>query len=278
MKVIIKRFHETYISGRKSFAASESALTLQISRRLLVLGVLLSALAFSMTQIQWQVAYAAGFEMPMLGFRWKIFEIPLSIDSNAREDNREAFREAMNRWFISQVWFIETYGNNTGTPYRFKEVTSGAKVTVTFKVQDQTVAGSAQTLTNPDGSARASFVTIDPFLTGTIRLTTIMHELGHVLGLGHVPELVGDLMHTDAKSIRAPSTLDLYAVWILSRGKKPDIVTLPESIPYQMPPQQVVPEFPNFGLGVIGAVALVSLTLGLVDRRRRGAVPSLNPL
>jgi hypothetical protein len=105
-----------------------------------------------------------------------------------------------------------------------------------------------------------------------------MHELGHVLGLGHVPELVADLMHTDAKSIRAPSTLDLYAVWLLSQGKKPSVAILPDSIPYQMPPQQVVAEVEDYAIAAVLVLSVTYALLFVATRRRNPELLRIRPV
>jgi hypothetical protein len=67
----------------------------------------------------------------------------------------------------------------------------------------------------------------------------IMHELGHALGLDHATGK-DDLMYTGVDqlppSYSLPSTLDLYALWLLASGTDQRVVSLPISIPYALPP------------------------------------------
>jgi len=99
------------------------------------------------------------------------------------------------------------------------------------------------------------------------------HELGHAFGLSHTAFSETDLMDhlSPALGITVPSTLNLYALALLSmvssRSNLPSSpVKLPESIPYQTPPQSAVPEISS---PVIVTAVTMTIALILISTRRK---------
>lgn len=105
-------------------------------------------------------------------------------------------------------------------------------------------------------------------------LTT--HELGHALGLDHTTFSELDLMNhvSPSHSVNLPSTLNLYAVYLLSktsnmRTQPSTPVPLPSNILYTETPQTAVPEFDSTARVLL--IALLSVCFVLRKRTQKGA-------
>ena len=187
---------------------------------------------------------------PVFGFTWPTHSIPVAIDA-PHQNARNVVLKAMNTWNLAQQWFIITYMGSAGTPFVFYETNStvDSMITVTFN-QTQTREDLGWTNTHEfhdqQGLFKKVVVRISIDLTWQSgeslsdselqRLAT--HELGHALGLDHTTFSTSDLMYHIPK-VMAPSTLNLYAVYLLSRATSlsnlpQHPVALPNNIPYEM--------------------------------------------
>ena len=158
----------------------------------------------------------------------------------------------MQIWNQAQEWFAKEYFPNSSV-YTFDGGNSSAPVQVRL-LNQSTLVGTFQGWTDyrEQNSVMVSAnVTIAAWNSKQAVLILSLHELGHVLGLGHVSCCERDLMDpypltNSASSV--PSTLDLYAVHILASGDQVPIhVLLPKNIPYQAMPNMelAMPEFEN---------------------------------
>jgi hypothetical protein len=180
---------------------------------------------------------------------------------------RQAILDAMNTWNLAQKWFISTYMGGQGTSYTLKETSTaptGTQSGIVISFNQTQTSGDNWGWTNFywwwDASGmiyRASATTslVLTFYDGSALTQSQMqaattHELGHALGLDYTTFSEYDLMSHVAPGhgVNLPSTLNLYAVYLLSNTKNihsqpSSPVSLPSNIPYTNTPQTAVPEF-----------------------------------
>lgn len=165
--------------------------------------------------------------------------------------------EAMSVWDHSQEWFANTY-NLTDSPYELVQPHEGGKVEKTISVDFADVPtgnrlGEVNLIISSSKVFTSGLLTLPQsyhgeWLNGSYTpwfTQLVVHMFGHVLGLDDLHGFC-DVMEEGNSSCRSsvPSTLDLYAVYILAGGQAPPTVTLPSSIAYQEIPATAVPEFP----------------------------------
>jgi hypothetical protein len=164
-----------------------------------------------------------------------------------------AVREAVDIW-IRSIWTYSDLYNDTTLGmmnYTFYvsniNATSSYDIFITF-TSDEISAGIVGLTTykwNPITHAAKPPVTINiTTYSGTASLQFLknvaMHEFGHSLGLGHASSMNTqngpEIMYFQMPTHRTvyPSTLDIYALTVLSQGDFSQSVQLPTSIPYEM--------------------------------------------
>ena len=200
--------------------------------------------------------------------RGQIRKIEQFIGDQVEQQNQTY--QALQVWNQAQLWFARAYFPNSSV-YMLEVGDSSAQVQVKL-LASSTVVGSIQGWTDyraQNGIMESASVKIAAKNSAEAILVLSVHELGHVLGIGHVSCCGKDLMNaypvTNAASY-IPTTLDLYAVHVLaSGGLMPRYVSLPNKIAYQTVPntELALPELPN----LLYVLILVS-SLMLVLRRR----------
>ncbi|MGA3406947.1 MAG: hypothetical protein ABSD49_14550 [Candidatus Bathyarchaeia archaeon] len=235
-----------------------------MSARNLLLSLIL-AVVISLPFVQ---ADSGPYVIPLEGPRWNSNIIHVHVTSGQDWQQNQTY-QAMQVWNQAQLWFAKEYFPNSSV-YTFEVGDSSAPVQVTL-LNSSTVVGSIQGWTDyhaQNGIMESANVKLCAKNSAEAVLLLSVHELGHVLGIGHVSCCEKDVMNpypvTDHVSA-FPSTLDLYAVHVLAAGFVPTFVRLPNNIPYQTDAPIPTPEFNEYSL--IVAICVIGATFCL--RRRR---------
>ena len=213
-----------------------------------MLSLLLLVLLFAFVPCQSVIADSSPTQ-PLLGFAWPLHEIPVLVNSSLPNAS-SAVAGAILTWNLAQQWFISTYMGGSSKPFLFYETNSSSNsmVTVNFN-RTQTTDDLGLTTSGELHDQEGAFVKVavaisidlawkgGKALTSAELQTLATHELGHALGLGHTTFSSTDLMN-HVPTVMFPSTLNLYAVYLLSlvsnvNDLPQQPVTLPGAIPYE---------------------------------------------
>lgn len=222
------------------------------------------------------------YTIPVEGYAWtwtKTINVQTQL---SRTWTYELVQQSLKIWNDAQNLFQSTYYPTHHSIFQLQATNSTtSQVKVTFTTS--TISGESDItgLTHckySDAEATFCSIVIRLGLRTNLMAAVVLHEMGHVLGLGHAP-YAGDLMYPsleiEAPQIRAPivespSTLDLYALYRLRHGMNPfGSVTSPSNIPYMNLDKGVpLPELPS-SWSLLIAVFLTSLIILLQRRQRR---------
>lgn len=191
--------------------------------------------------------------IPIPGQKWAKSYIGVYVASGVSDIQRQQVLLALNVWYSAQQWFVDSFEGGAGTPYLFYLTDSPGEgvITVSFLIgQGLSFAGRALNF--------AYTVPGNAYVRGEIQInlppdrasnptdleveSIILHEFGHSLGLGH-SDIQSDAMYpidNYPQSYGLPSTLDLYAVYMLKQTADPSSlggsICLPSQIGYGIPP------------------------------------------
>jgi hypothetical protein len=235
-------------------------------------------------------------------FRWSNFPLKVYVDMNdwSTPDYAVATREALDDW-IKGIWnYTQTYNDTSLPAINYLLYVSDVNAThdydvyLTFTADNIPPNSNTVGLTtyswdalthNPIGSITINITTVSATATKLFVKNVVMHEFGHVLGLGHAsssatsngPEL---MYYTSSKNqIVYPSTLDVYGLTMLYAGKFDQNVQLPDSIPYVMLAEgAILPPETNFWedyrpyfpiLGILALIIIAAAVLGQLTKEKR---------
>jgi len=230
-----------------------------------ILAVVFLVFALASHQLAIAQAQSEVYMIPLEGGRWDTKRVTVVVPSSP-DWAQNAVIEVMNIWDYSQGWFANTY-NLKESPYQLLVQLQKVKVDVPENLVTISVNFVDVPTGNNMGAADLTVSSTKVFTSGLVTLPRsyhgeplngsytpwftrlVLHVFGHVLGLDDIHGFC-DVMEEGNSSCHSslPSTLDLYAVYVLAGGHVPHNVTLPSSIAYQEPPATAVPEFPMFPL------------------------------
>jgi hypothetical protein len=217
-------------------------------------------------------------------------------------DYAESVQEALDNWMRS-IWnYTETYHDDFLPIMTYDLYFSNINTTDNRDVQIIFTANTIPPGNNTVGLTDFNWnsTTFEPIPPINVTVTTfsgnatnlyvkniVMHEFGHVLGLGHAyqvnttdgPELM--YIGSSKKVPIYPSTLDMYALTQLYRGVYDQAIRLPDNIPYIMlsegtnPTGQTTPQGnqnPYLPFLIAASVVAIAIATLIVFRRRKKQV------
>lgn len=193
------------------------------------------------------LANQSTFVIPLEGGRWRGLTISVYVPG-APSWSHNATLRAMSDWNKAQAWFARTYypqspfytliDGDRSAPAQVQLVNATSSDYTTLKIVPRFQKDNATII--------SVVVHVGTKVDSVLFHEVVMHELGHVLGLGHVKCCIQeDLMYPIANPYTArqyfPSTLDLYALHVLATERIiPSSVTLPDHIQYVTVPQMTL--------------------------------------
>jgi len=218
-------------------------------------------------------ADSGPYLIPLEGSQWSSRIIHVHVYGGQDWQQNQTY-QAMQIWNQAQLWFAREYFPNSSV-YTFELGDSSAPVQVRL-LDSSTVVGSIQAWTDyhaQKGIMESASVKIGVRNSKEAILLLSLHELGHVLGVGHVSCCERDLMDPYPVANAAaplPTTLDLYAVHILASGDPvPNYALLPNKMPYRTMPaaELTLPELPNPLLALVCVYGLVLIRRRQLSKR-----------
>jgi hypothetical protein len=245
----------------------------------------------------------------LLEYRWVSFPLKVYVDMNewSIPDYAISVQEALDNW-VRSIWnYSETYRGTSLPVVSYLLYLSNVNATTDYDIR--------LTFTNttiPPGSNIVGITVCDPNLTTfepnppiNITVTThsrnasslyvknvVMHEFGHALGLGEVPENYTsngpELMYygSSKKLPIYPSTLDVYGLTRLYAAEYDHVVLLPDYIPYIMLSEGTIPvgqgsqQDQRYYFPIIVAVSVVTIaavTLIMLRKKKKDEEPARRP-
>lgn len=233
------------------------------------------------TQAQTNTEYL----VPAENWHWNINPIPIHIIGSPADRNLTL--KAMSVWEKAQTWFNNEYFPNDPAPvYKFIEVNGSAPVTFILQFGSNVPPYSQLAHTDLVTTVNRTVITGAMVREATdykpvFIFTVAEHELARVLGIYSYGVSTDccplDLMTAhiiglgDYDRLIYPSTLDIYAIYLMAKQTVQPINYLPSRIPYTTYPgsEMAVPEFGSYLMLIVSCCMLVALlTKRIVTARK----------
>ena len=232
-------FSDAAVRSRKSNSAGFS----------LIIKTVLLVLIFLSLSMYPVSASQSTFVIPLEGGRWRTYSISIFVPVAPSWAHNATLR-AMSDWNAAQAWFASIYYPGSSYYILLNGGNSSAAQVQLLDTHatDYTTLKIVPRFQKDNATIVSVVVHVGTIVDEVLFHEIVMHELGHVLGLGHVKCCYQeDLMYPIANPYAArqyfPSTLDLYALHVLATERTiPSSVMLPVHIQYLTVPEQIFAE------------------------------------
>ena len=251
----------------------------------------------------------ANHSIVLLEYRWVSFPLKVYVDMNdwSTPDYAISVQEALDNW-VRSIWnYTETYKGtslpvvsyllylsnvNATTDYDIRLTFTNTTIPPGSKIVGLTVCDWSLTTFEPNPPISITVTTHSRNASSLYVKNVVMHEFGHALGLGEVPENNTSngpelMYYASSKKLPIyPSTLDVYGLTRLYAAEYDHIVQMPDYIPYIMLSEGTIPvgqgsqQYQRYYFPILVAVSaltIAAVTLIMLRKKRKHEEAATRP-